>query len=591
MLLDSWLGVHHGTTYRRTELKTLVSLHQVDRIGELTDDEVTIIASVLDLKEKPISAVMTPLDDVFTLSENAILNEQLMEEIVGAGYSRIPIYRDDDPTNFIGMLLVKRLITYDPQDHLPVREFTINSLPAAAPNTSCLDILNFFQEGRSHMALVTSGTSGLGEPVGVITLEDVIEELLGEEIVDESDVYVDVRNKIKVIRRPSKNVNMIKNLKSLLQSPAISEATPLLGNATAKGGQPVDGYMTTGKTIIQTRQPSTAQLVDPATTATTATTAHTAHTATSASKGAHGAANGSTNAAAAVTAISAAGTEHSNGDGAHKATANGAKDSHVVSFKEDAEEITPRDISTSLHKPVQGNVVIIDVPEADGAYPIGKLAEDVSTTINAAAVESALVPAQTESSAVQATESAVVSTSTAESTIVHAAVVEPVVLESTSTLTTTVVEPTKTESTETETSAVLAAAMETETRAVEAVEAVETTATATIVETTPTGTETTTVTATHTEETAVAETTTTATATLEAASVTVDASTTASAPVLQAAVEIPEASTSSSSGAIPESESTNTAASAEATEGNGGGGGASPSGTPGKKKKKKGKKK
>ncbi|KAK3806677.1 MAG: hypothetical protein J3Q66DRAFT_289946, partial [Benniella sp.] len=205
MLLDSWLGVHHGTTYRRTELKTLVSLHQVDRIGELTDDEVTIIASVLDLKEKPISAVMTPLDDVFTLSENAVLNEQLMEEIVSAGYSRIPIYRDDDSTNFIGMLLVKRLITYDPQDHLPVRQFTINSLPAAAPNTSCLDILNFFQEGRSHMALVTSGTSGLGEPVGVITLEDVIEELLGEEIVDESDVYVDVRNKIKVIRRPSKN--------------------------------------------------------------------------------------------------------------------------------------------------------------------------------------------------------------------------------------------------------------------------------------------------------------------------------------------------------------------------------------------------
>ncbi|KAF9361762.1 hypothetical protein BGX34_006939 [Mortierella sp. NVP85] len=585
MLLDSWLGVHHGTTYRRTELKTLVSLHQVDRIGELTDDEVTIIASVLDLKEKPISAVMTPLDDVFTLSENAILNEQLMEEIVSAGYSRIPIYRDDDPTNFIGMLLVKRLITYDPQDHLPVRQFTINSLPAAAPNTSCLDILNFFQEGRSHMALVTSGTSGLGDPSGVITLEDVIEELLGEEIVDESDVYVDVRNKIKVIRRPSKNVNMIKNLKSLLQSPAISEATPLLGNATAKGGQPGDGYMTTGKTIIQTRQPSTAQLIDPATTATIAKTANTANTATSASKDAHGAANGSTNAAAAVTAISAAGTEHSNGDGAHKATANGAKDSHVVSFKEDAEEITPRDISTSLHKPVQGNVMIIDVPEADSPYPIGKLAEDASATINAAAVESALVPAQTESSAVQATESAVVSTSTAESAIVHAAIVEPVVLESTSTLTTTVVEPTKIESTETET-----AASETRTvEAVEAVEAVETKATATIVETTPTGSETTTVTATRLEETAVAETTTTTTATLEAASATVEASTTESAPALQAAVEIPEAS-SSSSGAIPESEPTNTAATAETTEGGGGGGGASPS-APGKKKKKKGKKK
>lgn len=259
MLLDSWLGVHHGTTYRRTELKTLVSLHQVDGIGELTDDEVTIIASVLDLKEKPVSMVMTPLEDVFTLSEDAILDEQLMEEIVSAGYSRIPIYRHDDPNNFIGMLLVKRLITYDPEDHIPVRQFTINSLPEAAPNTSCLDILNFFQEGRSHMAIVTSDVGGFGLPVGVITLEDVIEELLGEEIVDESDVYVDIHNKIRVIRKPSRNVSMIKNLKSLLQSPAMSDATtPLLGGANARAAtMPVDSsYMSTGKTILQSRKSS-----------------------------------------------------------------------------------------------------------------------------------------------------------------------------------------------------------------------------------------------------------------------------------------------------------------------------------------------
>ncbi|KAF8929474.1 hypothetical protein BGZ47_001024 [Haplosporangium gracile] len=276
MLLDSWLGVHHGTTYRRTELKTLVSLHQVNGIGELTDDEVTIIASVLDLKEKPVSMVMTPLEDVFTLSEDAILDEELMEEIVSAGYSRIPIYRHDDPSNFIGMLLVKRLITYDPEDHIAVRQFTINSLPEAAPNTSCLDILNFFQEGRSHMAMVTSEPGGFGLPVGVITLEDVIEELLGEEIVDESDVYVDIHNKIRVIRKPVKNVHMIKNLKNLLQSPALSEAaTPLMGPTVPLTGHagvvmhpspqierrlavPVETsnqYMS-GKTILQSRKTS-----------------------------------------------------------------------------------------------------------------------------------------------------------------------------------------------------------------------------------------------------------------------------------------------------------------------------------------------
>ncbi|KAG0078284.1 hypothetical protein BGZ92_001522 [Podila epicladia] len=278
MLLDSWLGVHHGTTYRRTELKTLVSLHQVDGIGELTDDEVTIIASVLDLKEKPVSMVMTPLEDVFTLSEDAVLDEELMEEIVCAGYSRIPIYLGG-VINFIGMLLVKRLITYDPEDHITVRQFTINSLPEVAPNTSCLDILNFFQEGRSHMAMVTSEPGGFGLPIGVITLEDVIEELLGEEIVDESDVYVDIHNKIRVIRKPARNVSMIKNLKNLLRSPAMSEATtPLLAAQSPSvnrrssltlpiGGEIIQGpssYMATGKTIIQSRNTSTSGLLEPA---------------------------------------------------------------------------------------------------------------------------------------------------------------------------------------------------------------------------------------------------------------------------------------------------------------------------------------
>ncbi|KAG0229246.1 hypothetical protein BGW41_003090 [Actinomortierella wolfii] len=266
MLLDACLGVHHGTTYKKAELKTLVSLHQLGGIGDLTDDEVTIIASVLDLKDKPVSMVMTPLEDVFTLSEDAILDEALMEEIVNAGYSRIPIYRHDDEQNFIGMLLVKRLITYDPEDHVPVREFTINSLPQAAPNTSCLDILNFFQEGRSHMALVTSEPNGFGVPIGVITLEDVIEELLGEEIVDESDVYVDVHNKIRVVRRPTKNANMIRSLKTLLQSPALSSSTPLLGTSLERRssglGGPDGGYKSTGsgKTILSRRNTANTML-------------------------------------------------------------------------------------------------------------------------------------------------------------------------------------------------------------------------------------------------------------------------------------------------------------------------------------------
>jgi metal transporter CNNM len=199
-LLDYLLGEDHGTTYKKAGLKTLVSLHR--NLGEaghqLNADEVTIISAVLDLKEKAIGSIMTPMDDVFTLSLDDVLDETTMDEILSQGYSRIPIHHPDNDSNFVGMLLVKMLITYDPEDAKPVRDFALATLPETRPDTSCLDIVNFFQEGKSHMVLVSEYPGEDHGALGVVTLEDVIEELIGEEIVDESDVFVDVH---KAIRR------------------------------------------------------------------------------------------------------------------------------------------------------------------------------------------------------------------------------------------------------------------------------------------------------------------------------------------------------------------------------------------------------
>ncbi|KAI8366231.1 hypothetical protein BD560DRAFT_401039 [Blakeslea trispora] len=200
-LLDYVLGESHGTVYKKAGLKSLVSLHQAvhpSDVDALTSDEVTIIGAVLDLKQKPVSLIMTPINDVFTLSKDDVLDESLVDKILIAGYSRIPIHLAEDDTHFVGMLLTKRLITYDPEDALPVQQLPLSALPEIGSDTSCLDILNFFQEGKSHMALVNDETN---TTIGVITLEDVIEELIGEEIIDETDVYVDVRNKIRVVRR------------------------------------------------------------------------------------------------------------------------------------------------------------------------------------------------------------------------------------------------------------------------------------------------------------------------------------------------------------------------------------------------------
>ena len=215
-LLDRILGKDHGTVYKKAGLKTLVTLHKtLGAAGEqLNSDEVTIISAVLDLKEKPVGSIMTPMEDVLTMSADTLLDEKTMDRILSAGYSRIPIHAPDNPENFVGMLLVKMLITYDPEDSKPVRDFALATLPETRAETSCLDIVNFFQEGKSHMVLVSEYPGEDEGALGVVTLEDVIEELIGEyvravrapsplltlsrEIIDESDVFVDIH---KAIRR------------------------------------------------------------------------------------------------------------------------------------------------------------------------------------------------------------------------------------------------------------------------------------------------------------------------------------------------------------------------------------------------------
>jgi metal transporter CNNM len=199
-LLDWLLGENHGIIYKKAGLKTLVSLHKSfgDTGQKLNEDEVTIIGAVLDLKDKSVGSIMTPMEDVYTLSLDDVLDEETMDEVLSQGFSRIPVHHPDNDKNFVGMLLVKMLITYDPEDAIPVRDFALATLPETAPDTSCLDILNFFQEGKSHMILISDFPGMDHGALGVLTLEDVIEELIGEEIIDESDVFVDVH---KAIRR------------------------------------------------------------------------------------------------------------------------------------------------------------------------------------------------------------------------------------------------------------------------------------------------------------------------------------------------------------------------------------------------------
>ncbi|XP_042394082.1 DUF21 domain-containing protein At2g14520-like [Zingiber officinale] len=321
-LLDWLLGKGHFALMRRAELKTLVDMHgnEAGKGGELTHDETTIITGALELTQKAAKDAMTPISETFSLDINSKLDMLTLGLIMTKGHSRVPIY-SGSPTNIIGLILVKNLITCRPEDEVPIRNVTIRWIPRVFGDDPLYDILNQFQQGHSHMAVVvkrikdndlpaeknkatmpdsimdqsrnqndihgdgsqtvmsdhlssTINASPVSnniqqfhspakrsnmekrgdaraqgkksergrhanildvnvdtlpsysldeEVVGIITMEDVMEELLQEEILDETDEYVDVHNKIKINMLPTRRSSLSQFIR---RTPTASPLSP-----------------------------------------------------------------------------------------------------------------------------------------------------------------------------------------------------------------------------------------------------------------------------------------------------------------------------------------------------------------------------
>ncbi|EIW86152.1 DUF21-domain-containing protein [Coniophora puteana RWD-64-598 SS2] len=225
-LLDKVLGVHSANTYKKAELKSFLSLH---RNGEepLRDDEINILSGVLDLGRKKAEGIMTPIKDVVTMSADTILDDKTMEFILSSGYSRIPIHEPGQPLAFRGLLLIKRLLTYDPAQMLPVSNVKLSILPEATPDISCFQALDYFQTGRAHLLLI-SQTPGVPDGgIGVVTLEDIIEEIISEEIVDETDRFEDNQSK-----RAARRITTSAVMKGIVERERIIRQNP-----TENGGE------------------------------------------------------------------------------------------------------------------------------------------------------------------------------------------------------------------------------------------------------------------------------------------------------------------------------------------------------------------
>lgn len=76
-----------------------------------------------------------------------------------------------------------QLITYNPDDNKQVSSFPLLPLPEATPDLNCFQALDYFQTGRAHLLLISETPGRRGGALGILSLEDLIEEIIGEEIV------------------------------------------------------------------------------------------------------------------------------------------------------------------------------------------------------------------------------------------------------------------------------------------------------------------------------------------------------------------------------------------------------------------------
>ncbi|XP_059056452.1 unextended protein-like [Achroia grisella] len=200
-LLDYFLGEEIGSVYNRERLKELVKV--TTDVNDLDKDEVNIISGALELRKKTVSDVMTKLEDVFMLPITSILDFETMSEIIKSGYSRIPVY-EGTRGNIVTVLFIKDLAFVDPDDNTPLRtlcQYYQNPCNFVFEDVTLDVMFKQFKDGhKGHMAFVHRiNNEGEGDPfyetMGLVTLEDVIEEMIQAEIVDETDVFMDNRTK------------------------------------------------------------------------------------------------------------------------------------------------------------------------------------------------------------------------------------------------------------------------------------------------------------------------------------------------------------------------------------------------------------
>jgi magnesium and cobalt transporter len=245
--LRNWLkqlvGPRNGETSLREELEELIEEHKEEQ--PIDPHERTLLGNILKLHELSAADIMVPRVDIVALEIDTPFAEAV-KQLVEHGHTRLPLYREtlDD---VVGIVHIKDLLPYA-ADGKPVALGKIaRKVLFVAPSMPVLDLLLQMRLSRVHMALVVDEFGGID---GLVTIEDVIEEIVGE-IEDEHDDA----DRPKLIERP--DGTLIADARVKLETLQEKVPTALLPPAEEETIESVGGLVT----ALAGRVPSRGEVV------------------------------------------------------------------------------------------------------------------------------------------------------------------------------------------------------------------------------------------------------------------------------------------------------------------------------------------
>ena len=189
LLLDRLFGHETPQLQSRQELGVLITEHLGSDDSELDDDEIEIIRGALQLSEKRVRDIMTTISRVYWLTPDTVIDQAKITEIKDFARSRIPIF-NRRLTKCYGLLLMKDLVDINFEEtSYRVDDLTIYPCQTVGSMTALDAMFRRFINAGTHLIPIEKDD----QIVGIVTIEDLLEEIVGHEIEDETDRRVKTR--------------------------------------------------------------------------------------------------------------------------------------------------------------------------------------------------------------------------------------------------------------------------------------------------------------------------------------------------------------------------------------------------------------